>query len=141
MTQDQQQSLKYLALAGLRLERELAKALDENPFLIATNTHALHDRGDWMDQLTSPGPETLPAALRALAHDLFWHPEDQRAADYLIDHVADSGLLTAPLETLTLPIAIGQARRIQAAFFWPRGDCWPMIWPNVFLRSWPSVGI
>ena len=116
LTQDQQQSLKYLALAGLRLERELARALDENPFLIVTNTHPAHENEDWIGQLVAPGPETLPAALQALAQDLFWRAEDRLAADHLIDAVADSGLLQKPLAELDLPLPLAKAQEIQAAF-------------------------
>ena len=116
LTQDQQQSLKYLALAGLRLERELAQALDENPFLTVTNTHSAQEAGDWLTQIAAPGPETLSAALRVLAQDLFWQAEDRLAAAYLIDAVADSGLLCTPLADLDLPFSLDQARRVQAAF-------------------------
>ena len=116
LTQDQQQSLKYLALAGLRLERELAQALDENPFLTVTNTHSAQDETDWLSQIAAPGPDTLAAALRVLSQDLFWRSEDRIAAEILIDEVADSGLLHAPLDALNLPIPLDQAKRLQAAF-------------------------
>ena len=118
LTQEIKSSLRYLALAGLRLEKTLQDVVDSNPFLNVSPTHSAHDDSDWIANLANPGPQSLAAALRALADDLFWHGPDRALADLLIDEVADTGLLTIPVHKITRPAGVSLAalRAIQDAF-------------------------
>ena len=100
LSQEIKTSLQYLALAGIRLERALARELDVNPFLTVANTHSAQDASDWLATLATPGPETVTAALRDLASDLFWRPEDRALADLLIDEANEQGLLDLPLAAI-----------------------------------------
>ncbi|MEM6467041.1 MAG: hypothetical protein AAF679_11125, partial [Pseudomonadota bacterium] len=110
--------MQYLALAGLRLEQTLQDVVDSNPFLTVSNTHGAHEGDDWMARLAAPGPDTLQAALRALAQDLFWRIEDRALANLLIDEVAETGLLAIPLEEIERPpdISLERLSEVRAAF-------------------------
>lgn len=118
LTQEIKSSLQYLALAGLRLEQTLQDVVDSNPFLTVSNTHGAQEADDWMARLAAPGPETLQAALRALAQDLFWRPFHRALANLLIDEVAETGLLAIPLEEIERPsgISLEQLNEVRAAF-------------------------
>lgn len=118
LTQEIKSSLQYLALAGLRLEQTLQDVVDSNPFLTVSATHAAHDDSDWIANFADPGPDSLAAALRNLARDLFWRAEDRALANLLIDEANDSGLLSHPLEEIECPasISLETLQSIQAAF-------------------------
>ena len=100
LSQEIRSSLHYLALTGLRLEQALADDLATNPFLTAANTHQAQEDADWLSNLAAPGPETLNAALRHLASELFWRPEDRILANLLIDECNEHGLLEIPLAAI-----------------------------------------
>ncbi len=118
LTQEIKSSLQYLALAGLRLEQTLQDVVDSNPFLIVSNTHGAQEVDDWMARLAAPGPDTLAAALRALAQDLFWSVEDRVLANFLIDDVAETGLLSTPLAELERPdgLSLERLKDVRVAF-------------------------
>ena len=118
LTQEIKSSLQYLALAGLRLEQTLQDLVDSNPFLSVSNSHAAQDEADWMERLAAPLPDSLAAALRALAQEIFWRVEDRALANLLIDEVADTGLLSVPLAEVARPAGISfeQLADVRAAF-------------------------
>lgn len=118
LTQEIKSSLQYLALAGLRLEQALTDVLDSNPFLSVRSTHPIHSEADWLTNLASPGPESIATALRLLATDLFWTPEDKFLSDMLIDEVGDNGLLELPLADIAEDnrIELDRLRPIQDKF-------------------------
>ena len=114
LTQEIKSSLQYLALAGLRLEQTLQDVVDSNAFLTVSATHRLHNETDWIARLGEPGPETVPAALRALARELFWRAEDRALAHILIDEARESGLLAVPIAEIERPqgVTLAQLQRI-----------------------------
>ena len=118
LTQEIKSSLHYLALSGLRLEQSLRDVVANNPFITVSSTHSIHEKQDWIASLTVPGPNTLGAALRALACDLFWRAEDRAMANILIDEVSESGILTRPVDQIERPpgVSLDVLYRIQEAF-------------------------